>query len=186
MYLERQNLVLDRFLKKRSSIIDKYNRKVIDKREFLEKNYNLISRTGMNPFVIVDSFEKGMYNYQYYNTLAKYNKSLARQIDINPSKRRDIRDRNNYLNKSSHYYDMKDRASKDLCDYLKYQNIDAYMIETESTNLKGRLYEIVLWDYQEAIFHSTSEWLLEELKKAGVFKSGTRRSLICSYINEKY
>lgn len=183
MYLKRRQAVLNRFLRVRSNIIKKYDSDLIDKREFLEKNYNLINRTGITPFTIVDSFEKGMYNYQYYNTLAKYNKNLANEARIRGNHKRDI---NKYMNKCDYYYKMKDKTSLELIEHLKYKNIDAYMIETESPALKGKLYEIVLWDFKEAIFHSTSAWLLGELKKAGIFKAGYHPSLISGYINEKY
>ncbi len=39
----------------------------------------------------------------------------------------------------------------------------------ESKFLEDKLYEIVLLDYKEAIFHSKSPWLLRILKEEGVF-----------------
>ena len=56
----------------------------------------------------------------------------------------------------------------------------------ESRNLKNKLYEIVLLDYKEAIFHSKALWLLDILREEGVFIEEKKMSLIDGYINEKY
>ena len=64
--------------------------------------------------------------------------------------------------------------------------MEAYFIKVESKYLKDKLYEIVLLDYDEAIFHSKSLWLLNILKEKGVFIEGKKKSLIDEYINERY
>jgi len=46
----------------------------------LEEGYFDIQRLNITPFKVVDSFEKAIYNYQYYNTMAKYYYLQAHQI----------------------------------------------------------------------------------------------------------
>ena len=178
----RQN-AFEKFFENRSFLIEMYENNSITKREFLEMNYEAIRRSSIRPFVKIDSFEKGLYNYQYYNSLAKYYKTLARELRSSKNYKRD---KNTYLNKCDHFYYLKDVSSLKLIKYLDFRGVEAYFVETKSNSLKGKLYEIVLTDYKEAIFHSKSEWLLEELKEAGVFIEGKHKSVIADYINEFY
>ena len=160
-----------------------YENNSITKREFLEMNYEAIRNSCIRPFVKIDSFEKGLYNYQYYNSLAKYYKTLARELKMSKNYKRD---RNTYLNKCQHYYHLKDISSSKLIRFLDFKNVEAYFIDTKSQGLRGKLYEIVLRDFKEAVFHSKSPWLLEELVNAGVFLEGKYKSVISDYIDERY
>jgi len=74
----------------------------------------------------------------------------------------------------------------DVLKIIDFKGVEAYFVKCESRNLKDKLYEIVLLDYKEAIFHSKATWLLEILQKEGVFLEGRRKSLIDEYINETY
>ncbi len=56
----------------------------------------------------------------------------------------------------------------------------------ESTNLEGKLYEIVLSDFEYAVLHSKSLWLLDVLKKENVFSEKRKKSVIDYYVNSKY
>ena len=56
----------------------------------------------------------------------------------------------------------------------------------ESEKLKNKLYEIVLKDKKEAIFHSKAPWLLKIIRDNGIFSDNIRNSLISEYINERY
>ncbi|HSH35002.1 DUF6648 family protein, partial [Schnuerera sp.] len=80
----------------------------------------------------------------------------------------------------------KDKATLQLLRFLEFKNVEAYFIQVESKFLRDKLYEIVLLDYKEAIFHSKSIWLLGILKEEGVFIEGKKKSLIDEYINERY
>lgn len=167
----------------RSSLIIQYSNGDITKKEFLEYNFDFVQEMNVKPFSRIDSFEKGMYNYQYYNVLAKYYTMLAKDI------RRDGKHSKYYTyykNMGNEYYHQKDRATLQLLRFLEFKNVEAYFIQVESKFLQGKLYEIVLLDYKEAIFHSKSYWLLEILKKEGVFIEGKKKSLIEDYINERY
>jgi hypothetical protein len=91
-----------------------------------------------------------------------------------------------YLNKGNNYYHEKDKAALDLLRFLEFKGIEAYYVKVKSRVLKDKLYEIVLLDYKEAIFHSKAQWLLDILKDEGVFIDGKKTSLIDGYINAKY
>jgi len=171
------------FFNKRSNIIQKYGRGEITKKEFMEENYNLVRRCSISPFLRIDTYEKGMYNYQYYNVLAKYYNMLAHEAkDIRKNKRY----YNDYLNKSNNFYHEKDKAALELLKHLDFKGVEAYYIEMESRRLGGELFEIALLNYDEAIFHSKAKWLLDILKEQGVFTEETKMSLIDSYINARY
>ncbi len=171
------------FFDNRSSLIIQYANGDISKREFLEYNFDIVQNMNLKPFSKIDSYEKGMYNYQYYNVLAKYYNMLAKEA----RRYRDYReDYTYYKNMGRQYYGEKDKATLELLSYLKFSNVEAYFIQVESKYLQDKLYEIVLLDYKEAIFHSKSHWLLEILKEEGVFIEGMKRSLIDEYINERY
>ena len=52
----------------------------LSKREFLEKNFDYFQMRNARPYIKVDSYEKGMYNYQYYNVMAKYYRALSKDV----------------------------------------------------------------------------------------------------------
>ena len=155
----------------------------ISKKQFLEYNFDLVRKTNLKPFLRVDSYEKGMFNYQYYNVLAKYYNMLAKEIK---NTKRQQKYYSYYYNKGNNYYHEKDRSALSLMKFLNFEGVEAYYIEVESKFLNDKLYEIVLVDYKEAIFHSKSKWLLDALKEANVFIEDKKESLIDNYINEKY
>lgn len=171
------------FFDKRSSLIVEYENGSISKREFLESNYNLVMKMNIKPFLRIDSFEMGMYNYQYYNVLAKYFTMMAKDIKCSKKRQRYYK---YYLNKSNNYYHEKDKAVLGLLRYLDFEGVEAYFVDVNSKNLDNKLYEIVLLNYKEAIFHSKAMWLLNILKEKGVFKDIKKKSLIDDYINETY
>lgn len=137
----------------------------------------------VKPFLRVDSYEKGMYNYQYYNVLAKYYTMLAKEIR---NTRKHQKYYVYYLNKGNNYYHEKDKAALSLLRFLEFKGVEAYFIKCNSKLLQDKLYEIVLLDYKEAIFHSKALWLLDILKQENVFIEGKKASLIDEYINETY
>ncbi|HLR33998.1 MAG TPA: DUF6648 family protein [Tissierellales bacterium] len=179
----KEDDIFQTFFDNRLSLIIQYTNGDINKREFLEGNFDFVQAMNVEPFSKIDSYEKGMYNYQYYNVLAKYYTMLAKDIKRSGKDEKYYID---YLNKGKYYYDEKDKATVELLKYLKFKNIDAYFINTQSRYLDDKLYEIVLLDYKDAIFHSKSLWLLDILRKEGVFIEGKKTSLIDDYINERY
>jgi len=155
----------------------------INKKEYLELSYKYMTERGIKPFQRIDSFEKGMYNYQYYNMMAKYHRMVAQDIK---DKGKHISYYSKYLQEADYYYNEKDKTSFRLLRYLHFENVDAYFIKMESLSLQGKLYEIVLNDYEYAVLHSKSLWLLDVLRKEQVFKEGRKKSVIDYYVNQRY
>lgn len=180
-FIPKDKYWFKRFLKIRSELIAAYENGTISKREFLRKNVNFFNETNMRPFFTVNSLEKGIFNYQYYNSLAKRYYILARQ-----KKYVDKRRYNHYLNLCTKHYDLKDRTILAILEYIDYDPIEAYYIETDSKELQNKLYEIILLNQKEAIFHSKANWLKQRLIEKGKFKEGIYPSIIDGYINEKY
>lgn len=183
MYPVRRRNLFEEFYERRSFLIRQYEMGDLTKREFLEENFDSVRRLNLKPFSRIDSFEKGMFNYQYYNSLAKYYRMLAKDVRHT---RKHNRYYNYYFNKGNNYYHEKDRATLKLIEYLDFEGMEAYYIKVESKGLKGKLYEIVLHDYKEAIFHSKAEWLKEILIEREIFVEEKRKSLIDDYINQVY
>ncbi len=179
----RKDGIFDKFFKHRDSLIIQYKNGDISKREFLEGNFEFVQKIRLKPFSKVDSFEKGIYNYQYYNVLAKYYNMLAADIKDDPNFARQYK---SCRYKANYYYNEKDKATLQLLRFLEFENVEAYFIKVESIYLKDKLYEIVLKDYEYAIFHSKSKWLLKILREEGIFIEKKKTSLIDGYINEKY
>lgn len=181
-YIKKESL-FDKFFDNRDSLIIQYKNGDITKREFLTLNFEFIQKMQVKPFGKIDSFEKGIYNYQYYNALAKYYYMIA--VDIK-RKSKHQKYYKTYVDKSNYYYAQKDKSTFKLLKFLEFRNIEAYYVKVQSKKLQDKLYEIVLKDYDYGILHSKSYWLLKVLREEGVFKEETKKSLIDSYINEKY
>lgn len=182
-YFKPNKTIFDDFFEHRDMLIIQHMNGDINKKEYLELNYKYMLEKSVKPFQRIDSFEKGMYNYQYYNMMAKYHRMVAQDIK---DKGKHISFYNKYLEDADYYYNEKDKTSFRLLRYLHYENVEAYYIKMESTSLEGKLYEIVLKDYEYAVLHSKSLWLLDVLKKEQVFLDGRKTSVIDYYVNQKY
>lgn len=175
--------IFDDFSKQRQSLIQLFKKGDITKREYIEESYVYIQQMNIKPFKRVDNFNKAIYNYQFYNMMAKYSYLKAKEIkkyDKHPELYKE------HLDKVNHYYYKKDRSTFKAIELLDFCNVEAYHIKVTSPNLKDSLFEIIFKDYEQVILHSKSQWLRERLKEEGVFKDGVKKSLIENYINEKY
>ncbi|MDR5658538.1 hypothetical protein RH915_03445 [Serpentinicella sp. ANB-PHB4] len=181
-YVQGENM-FEKFAAQRDSLIAQFQKGDLTKKEFIEENYSYIQRMNVKPFKNIDSFEKAIYNYQYYNMMAKYCYLQAREMrknDKHEDLNRDLMDKVNF------YYRKKDQSTHKAVQILDYIGVEAYYIKVSSPNLKENLFEIIFKDYPKIILHSRNQWLLNHLKDELVFKEGTRKSLIENYINEKY
>lgn len=115
--------------------------------------------------------------------MAKYYKMLAREVK---NTKKHSRYYNYYLNLGNKFYHEKDETAFKILKLQNFENVSSYYIKCESKKLNHVLYEIVLEDKKEAIFHSKARWLLEILKSERVFEDIEKSSLIEEYINEKY
>jgi len=162
---------LDKYFKYRQNLIEQYIKGDMSKSEYLTANMDAVLNLKSEPFKKIDSVKKGLFNYQYFNAIAK-----------------DIKMNSPNFNKSdeaNYYYNKKDQATLKVIELLNYKGILAYPIYVRSKALKNKLFEIVLKDYN-MILHSTSELILKRLREEYVFCEETRKSLIDNYINQKY
>lgn len=182
-YFISKETTFDDFFEHRDLLIEQFRNQEITKKEYLEKNYNFVIGMKVKPFQKIDSYEKGIFNYQYYNVMAKYHQMKAQEIK---NKGKQLVYYKKYIDETNYYYNEKDKTSFRLIKFIEYENIESYFIKMESLLLKDKLYEIVLKDYEYAVLHSKSIWLLNVLRKEGVFSECVKKSIIDHYVNEKY
>lgn len=170
----------DQFLVHRQSLIDQYAKGDLSKEEFIEENYKFINSLGIEPFKKIDNVKKAIYNYQYYNVIAKYYQKKAHDIGKRNESRTDFFEMANF------YYSKKDQVTEKLLRILDFTGIEAYYVKVKSPNLKKKLFEIVVKNYDNFILHSKSEKILNLLIEESIFTHEERKSLVDSYINQKY
>ncbi len=183
MAIHVRKTTFDEFFDNRQALIYKYQKGDLSKKEFIEEHYFFITRLNLKPFQRIDSYEKGIYNYQYYNAVAKYNTIRVRDkklIEKHPDLVREIE------NKIKYNYRKKDESIIKLLRFLDFENIEAYFIKSKSEYLNNKLIEIVLWDYEDVILHTINPGIIDELKLEGVFEDIRKRSKIDNYVNKKY
>lgn len=148
------------------------------KNEYLRENLNAVLSLNIPPFKNIDTVDKALFNYQYYNAMAKDAKveaSLAVNKEYAIS----------FQEKADYFYSKKDNATLKVLNLLDFKGITAYFISVKAKYLKGKLFEIVLEDYN-MILHSANPVILNILRDEYVFDEHTRKSLIDGYINQKY
>ena len=123
---------LEIFFKRRNELIKELSIRKIDKLSFLEKNYELIQNLNMKPLLNISSLEEGMYNYQYYNILAKFFKQKSILYSNNKKKQKKY---NENLMKSNNYYAEKDKYLLKMIDFLDEKTTGGLKISEQSVNL---------------------------------------------------
>lgn len=169
---------LQKYFSYRQALIDQYVKGDMTKKEYLNKNLDAVLALKSEPFKIVDSVEKGLFNYQFYNALAKDASMEARRYA-------DKEYCHIYTEQINYYYDKKDGATMKILQLLDFRGINSYFIKVKSKELKNKLIEIILED-SGMILHSTSEAILNKLKEENCFSEGVKKSVIDGYINNKY
>jgi hypothetical protein len=157
---------MEQYFRDRQGLIDQYVKGDLSKSEYLKSNLEMVLALRDKPFQNADTLDKCLFNYQYFNALAK---------EAKPS--------DPYLADS--YYRKKDKATLGALRILDYRNVTAYFIKVRSLGLKGKLFEIIIRERQ-MILHSANSEILACLRREGAFKEDMRESLIDGYINEKY
>lgn len=184
MVKKLQETTFDKFFSNRETLIYQFRKGDISKKEFIEEQYAFIIRLNLKPFKYrIDSFEKGIYNYQYYNVKAKYSSMKSKDkkiIDKHPELVK------KYIDDKWYFYKKKDESILKLLRYLDYYNVEAYFIKVKSDVLEGRLFEIVLKDYDNTVLHSINPGVLNELREECVFIEEKKKSIIDQYVNERY
>ncbi|MDY3118021.1 MAG: DUF6648 family protein [Peptoniphilus sp.] len=171
------------FMERRSALIRAYERGDLNKKEFLQTNLKDVYNSNVRPFLRIDRLEKGIFNYQYYNALAKGYRMEARRL-----KRRQKcnREYSRCLSLAEKYYGKKDDTILEILEFVNYSNVYGYYVHCDGKNLQDRLFEIVFIEYPEYILHSTSKAIYQGLVKHHVFMEKKKRSKIDTYINDRY
>lgn len=170
---------LEKYFRYRQSLIDQYVKGDMTKREYLQANYEAVVYNDIKPFKNIDTVLKGLFNYQYYNARAKEKKQASTIRDLSFDEKKE------YLDSCNYFYSRKDRATLKVLELLEYKGVEAYFIKVRSKELRGKLFEIILTDYN-MILHSTNELILKRLIEEEVFSEGSRKSLIDGYVNRRY
>lgn len=167
----------------RKETIDLLEESKIDKDKFLHKNLDYIRKLDLKPFSNIKNVEEAIYNYQYYNLLAKKSNAEAKNI-VNNYKKRKLYAR--LINERENYYCLKDIATQRILELLDYKFVESYFIILNSKRLKGEIFEINIKSEEKLILHSKNKKILNELKDHGVFLDYSKPSLIDSYVNKSY
>lgn len=188
----------EKFLQHRQSLLYQYKMGDLTKNEFIEENFYTIENLGIEPFKKIDNIKKAIYNYQYYNVLAKFYYRQALDFPMGSKQRK------SYLEESDSFYYEKDLVTMTLLRLLDYKSVDAYFVNVKSKKLQNKLFEIVINDpdiiYEintlsapfggmeadDLVLHSKNPKILSMLREAGVFRDKKQTSLTDSYINQKY
>jgi hypothetical protein len=181
-YKSGRNLFKD-FAQMRESLIFQYKKGDLNKKEYVRQSHDLLIHFEATPFNNVDSFDKAVFNYHYYNTMAKYTRMKAEELRKS-GKHPDLY--RHYIERKDHYYRLKDRMTWKAVSLLDFQDVEAYHIKVRSGFLKENLFEVVFRQYPTVVFHSRGQWLQSRLEEEGIFDHRTKRSVIESYVNEKY
>jgi hypothetical protein len=171
----------DCFLQNRKNLIDLYNKGDLTKDEFIEENFYSVKSLRIKPFSKIDNLKKAIFNYQYFNVMAKYYQKKAHILN-----KKSYEAREDFLNISKDYYDKKDRVTLRLLNLIDYNNTTAYFVRVKSSKLKKKLFEIVIEDDDLIVLHSKNKKVLNTLKEEKIFVDEVRTSLTDNYINQKY
>lgn len=174
--MQSANDLLRKFVICRTALIEELMEGKLNKRSFLDANYELTKR--MRPYVHPDSPEECLYNYHYYNALAKVEKTRARFSSRTRSVKR-------FEDTARNYYCEKDKATMRMLDFFDSVSIRAYPIQTSSHTLNGRLIEI-LFPMPYVVLHTCDAKIKSRLLIAGVFEQAHQESAISSYVNALY
>lgn len=181
MVNQKENELIDIFFQNRDELIDRYGSGRMSKTLFVEENYKFIKNLKLEPFTDDLDYRKCIYNYQYYNILAKYANLQAQELEFFDPKGAEA-----YKEEEFEFYKFKDEATLNLLELVNYEQVEAYFMHLESNRLDGRLYEVVFKDLHRAIFHSMNPKILKKLRQKKVFSPVYKDSVIHSYVNSIY
>ena len=176
-----EDSLIDKFFLNRDELIDRYGAGRMSKTEFVEKNYQFMMDLQLPPFTGRLNYHQCLYNYQYYNIMAKYANLQAQDLEFFDPKAAET-----YKIEEFEYYRYKDEATLSLLQCVDFKNVEAYFMNLSSRRLSGRLFEIVFKDYERTIFHSMNSDILKKLRSNNVFSPVYKDSVIHAYVNSVY
>lgn len=174
---------IDTFLKWRKSSIDDLSCGKINKDDFLDLNLKFLKKLDLKPFCMPENISQALYNYQYYNILAKASNDTSLKFKFVPKKKKKYKE---LISKRENYYSLKDKATSFLISKVDINTIFCYYIDLKSRRLKGKLFEICITSIPDCILHSMNDDILKEIKKKNRFTDEIKKSLIDSYVNKTY
>lgn len=178
----KENEYLEAFFSNRDRLIDQYEKGEISKTEYVCQCMKFFKDNNLEPYNNITTLEEGMFNYQYYNMLAKYYYIEVHECELKGEERY----MQSFLDEAYECYKIKDKATFDILRLLDPKDIDAYYIKLSSESLSGKLYEIRIRNCERAVFHSKNYKMKDFLKQLGVFRKEAQKSIIDAYVNDKY
>lgn len=169
---------LEEFIDLRTKYIEMLDNKLITKSEFNHKNNEIFYKINLRPFTVLDSFNKALYNYNYYNSKAKLFLEEEKRLNNQNKKRAKIAQNN----KNNCYY-HKDLSIIAMLNIEDSDNIEAYYINMHSKSLNQQIFEIYFKDKEKIILHTKNEKIKNILIEKNIFLFEVRVSLIETYIN---
>ncbi len=163
----------------RRNIIALYGNKKIKKKLYLFKILDAIFMISIEPIKKVDTFEKALFNYQYY-------KAMAEDAENDKLNHKDEEHILVCKKQEDYYISQREIALEYVLDFINYSGVKAYFVKIRRKELKNKLFEIVLENNDNSIMHSVSEETLNKLKEKGCFIDEVRESLVQDYINKIY
>lgn len=179
---EKKGNYLWEFFRHRAETIEALSKGEITKKAYIAENCRFLQQLH-DPFSPMTTVAEAMYNYQYFNMMAK---GYLMDADDCDKEERFARHKQSFLDSAHQCYKDKDRATMRLLEIHGPRSVKAYYVETESEKLRGKLFEIVIEDLEDAIYHSKNYKIKDWLQREGVFASGLHPSILEAYINEKY
>lgn len=173
---------LAEFFAHRTAKIEALSKGEISKKTYISDNCRFLQKL-RDPFSPISSIAEAMYNYQYYNMMAK---GYLMDADDCDAEERFARHKQSFLDSAHQCYQDKDNATRRLLELHGPKNVTAYYVKTDSEKLSGKLFEIVIEDLEDAIYHSKNFRIQRWLDEAGVFLKGMQPSVLETYINERY
>ncbi len=165
----------------RTLLIGRLEKGEIDKTSFIQFNHEYFDQTDHEPCEDAPSVEQCLYNYQYYNTQAKYAKMQSMLL-----KYKDPFVAVDFRKQAEKIYRIKERVTEEMIEICKGQDIEAYYIKISSKSLKGKIFEIVFKELDQVILHSMDERVKKRLIKMNCFDNRVKKSIIDEYINSLY
>lgn len=174
---------LEAFEKQRLYEIELLDKGKIGKVEFLEENYNFLQALHLKPFSEISNLKEAIYNYQYYNIMAKRSNYLAYKCKGKAKKKKLYK---KLISERESYYYQKDLATLRILELQEYKDIECYFIDLRSSRLTGKIFEIVCPNLDGVILHSKNEEILKRLYQENAFNNECKKSKIDDYVNRAY
>ena len=119
----------------RRNIIALYGNKKIKKKLYLFKILDAIFMISIEPIKKVDTFEKALFNYQYY-------KAMAEDAENDKLNHKDEEHILVCKKQEDYYISQREIALEYVLDFINYSGVKAYFVKIRRKELKNKLFEI--------------------------------------------